>query len=550
MLLINSISTLLIYQICIYYNVASALGLQARSSFTTPADVNQRRLCILRGGNIDSELEPCIEFPENIHEPNHGLLFIDKFCHYHGGYLAAKARDVYGVAIINSLSTYVAGYMTMSAKQEGSSEVPSHLKLKIPSPDELTSWKDKLPFEVLAVICESDSGLEEVELLSEALNVRYHNGFNPARRNKFLMNEVLSKKGLRTVKQRMCSTLDEALGFAIELGVSAEGDTIHKTKNSAVPAAGSNECDLYVGTLGSASNAPLNLSESGKYCVIKPTRGVASDDVCFCSNANDVKKAFEQVHGTSVFGSTQGEKHDSVLVQEFAAGTEYAIDIVSKNGHHKVAALWRYDKRQANGAPFVYFATELVDSQTPEGKVISEYAFKALDALDLRHGLTHSEFIIDADGVRLVEVNCRQHNTNFAPLTMAAIGYNALDLLLASYLGDLPDLPQETEHLRLPWEQVPDLPTTRACGAVVHLVCFQEGELVMINQNILDEIEGLSSVYAMEVYDHFEPGSRIEKTIDIRSDSGWVHLINDDEEQFKKDYNRIVELMSQMFVVK
>jgi hypothetical protein len=82
------------------------------------------------------------------------------------------------------------------------------------------------------------------------------------------------------------------------------------------------------------------------------------------------------------------------LVQEFASGTEYAIDIVSKNGQHKVAALWRYDKRQVNGAPFVYFATELVDSQTPEGELVCDYATKALDALGVKHGMTHSEFIL------------------------------------------------------------------------------------------------------------------------------------------------------------
>lgn len=286
--------------------------------------------------------------------------------------------------------------------------------------------------------------------------------------------------------------------------------------------------------------------------MIKPKRGVASDDVFLCANVNEVKTAFQKIQGTSVFGSISSEKNDHVLVQEFASGTEYAVDIVSKNGQHKVAALWRYDKRQANGAPFVYFATELVDSQTPEGELVCDYATQALDVLGLKHGLTHSEFILDErGGVRLVEVNCRQHNTNFAPLAMAAIGYNALDMLLGAYLGDLPQLPPETEHLRLSWDDVPERPTTRACGAVVHLVCYQEGELVEIKDEILNEIESLPSVYAMEIYDHFQIiGNHIQKTIDIRSDCGWVHLINDDQDQFKKDYDRIVELMPLMFVVK
>jgi biotin carboxylase len=101
--------------------------------------------------------------------------------------------------------------------------------------------------------------------------------------------------------------------------------------------------------------------------------------------------------------------HESVLIQEFAAGTEYAIDIVSKDGEHKVAALWRYDKRPANGASFVYFATEVIDADTEVGKLVCEYVKNALDALDIKWGQTHSEVILGKEP-RLVEVNCRQHN--------------------------------------------------------------------------------------------------------------------------------------------
>jgi hypothetical protein len=111
----------------------------------------------------------------------------------------------------------------------------------------------------------------------------------------------------------MCGSLDEALEFATELGVSAEGDMIDASENDFASTPHSYESDLNVGKLGSASNAPLNRSGNGKYCVVKPTRGVASDDVCFCSNLNDIKGAYERVKGTSVFGSTTGEKHDSVV---------------------------------------------------------------------------------------------------------------------------------------------------------------------------------------------------------------------------------------------
>ena len=50
------------------------------------------------------------------------------------------------------------------------------------------------------------------------------------------------------------------------------------------------------------------------------------------------------------------------LIQEFAKRAGYAVDKVSKNGEHKVAVLWRYDRRPCNNAPFVYFTTEIINA--------------------------------------------------------------------------------------------------------------------------------------------------------------------------------------------
>lgn len=230
--------------------------------------------------------------------------------------------------------------------------------------------------------------------------------------------------------------------------------------------------------------------------------------------------------------------------------------MVSKNGEHKIAALWRYDKRPCNGAPFVYFATEIINSTSPTGKIICEYVEKVLNVLSIKWGLSHVEVILNNTnddgkdyGPILVEVNCRQHNTDFVPLTSISIGYNALDLLLAAYLGDNENLPEDTEHMRIKWDDVPSRSMPRAFAAIVHLVSSVEGEIISINTDALEEIESLPSVLAMEIYEHFSVGNQIQQTIDIRSDSGWVHLMNEDGEQFISDYERIVELMPQMFNV-
>jgi len=475
-----------------------------------------------------------------------GIILVDSFCPFHGRYLDRIAREAYGAGVVNVLSDYLTGYLYF---ERG---ITDHISTRAPrGTQDVKDWVRKIPFDIVGIICESDSGLGDAEKLGVHLGLfpYRHDGFNEARRDKFLMNKCISEHGMRVCRQRLCSSVEDAVKFASELGVVDQHyyeEEDHKTTKIS-----RTSMDIFKsGALGKASNMPAKLSPIGKYCIVKPCRGVASDGVHFCPHIDAVRRAFERVHDSSVFGSTTaGEKNEAVLVQEFAAGTEYVLDIVSKAGEHKCAALWRYDKRSVNGSPFVYFATEVIDAHTPMGKVICEYAMKSLDALGVRWGMSHNEFIVDEDGPRLVEVNCRQHNTDFAPLTTACMGYNALDMLLSAYLGDESDLPLDTAHMRLVWDELPIVPVSRAFGAVVHLVCHVEGIITDIHEEVIEEIGNLPSVVAMEVYPEFSVGSEVEKTINIKSDSGWVHLISDDEEQFQQDYNRIVDLMPLMFSV-
>ena len=357
------------------------------------------------------------------------------------------------------------------------------------------------------------------------------------------------------MRQKLCFTEEEAVDFARELGVENDDDNniLENTNSISSPtwdALGNrnpipSSMLLSDGLLGTGSNIS-SMSNNRAFCVVKPRRGVASDDVHLCASTYSVRKAFSKIFGSIIFASTSesgSNTHNAVLVQEFARGTEYAIDVVSKDGHHKIAALWRYDKRPVNGAPFVYHATELIDATTsPRANEICQYVKSVLDALGIRWGMTHNEVILDENGPRLVEVNCRQHNTDFAPLTTVCVGYNALDMLLAAYLDG------GNKNVLL-WDEVPELPSTKAYCAIVHLVSHVEGIIQEIRHDLFEFISNLSSVRAMELYNHLSVGSTIKKTVDITTDAGWVHLVNDDKEQFQDDYNSIIALMPSLFSV-
>ena len=476
---------------------------------------------------------PCIEVPPIwAGKKKKALVLMDVFSEYHGMYLAHMAKTAYGVATINVFSDYFKGYFQMQQRstsrnkdEEDIANFQQTMSMCMPtltSPAAVNDWCQPLlqDFELVAISCESDSGLADAERLGIALNVTKQNSLviNDARRNKYLMMEAVKKAGIPVVQQRLCATLDDAMEFCQQ-------------------------------TLGLTTD-----DKDDQLVVVKPIRGVASDDVHLCPTLDSVREAFSKIQGSTVFGSPN-QIHDKVLVQEFAVGQEFAIDIVSKSGQHKVAAIWIYDKRPVNNAPFVYYSTKLYDGEL--STQIVEHAKQCLDALKIEWGMTHTEIIITENGPRLVEVNCRQHNMDFLPLTMGGIGYNAFDMLLAAYLGSDDDddekYPSETASQRLDWNTLPDIPSTphRMAAAMVHLVnSAPTGSLSSVNENALMEIQSMNSVLDLEVYGSFlEIGTVITPTIDIRSDAGWVQLVNPDPDALERDYVRIVELMPTLFQV-
>lgn len=529
----------------------------------------------IRGGDNDSSLSssssllsldlpskiPRVEFPESTmiqpfyeqRSTKKVLVLMDSFCDVHGLFLAQRARDMYGVIIVPVYSNYMAGYFRLQHHRGDAPEnIHELLEMCMPSSvEETKEWRALLDemlsmgessngensnyllpprYEIVALVCDSDSGLADAEQLADWLNVTTRNpgGVCEDRRNKYLMMESIQHSGINSVKQRLSTSREEAIEFATSL-----------------------------------------LLTPTDRVVLKPVRGCGSDDVLLCNSIDSVITAFDTIYGSSIFGSP-GQKHDAVLVQEFAVGQEYAIDTVSRDGELKIVAIWKYDKRPANGAPFVYYATNLFDDNSNNDDtnddnsessteticpMLYDYLNSCLHALDIRWGITHSEIIVSADGSpRLVEINCRQHNMDFLLLTMGGIGYNIYDVLLAAYFGnsnnDGANDDDTNKKKRLDWDLIPHIPSKRMNAAMIHLVNSKEGTLKCVNNDALYEIEAMASVGNMEVYNKFlNVGTKIHPTIDIKTDAGWIQLVNPDAEIFNADFQRIIELMPTLFEV-
>ena len=511
------------------------------------------------------------------HQRNKVLILMDSFCEVHGQFLAERARDVYGVATLPVYSDYMRGYFLHLQPDDRPENIEESLSMCMPSSlEEVKEWRSRLDeafalmgvssadnmYELVALVCDSDSGLAHAEQLADWLNVTTRNpgGVREERRNKYLMAESVRSAGIPSLQQRLCRSREEAVEFATSLLLA----TLSPPPSSSTGQS-KNEGEDADDVEDHPSIPPFGLSRSSCFrqnrVVVKPVRGVGSHDVYLCDDLDSVTCAFDKIYGSGIFGSP-GQRHDNVLVQEFAQGQEYAIDTVSRDGELKIVAIWKYEKRPANGAPFVYYATKLFDDNNDDsGKepicpALYAYLKSCLEALDIRWGITHSEVIVTPDGPRLVEVNCRQHNMNFLHLTMGGIGYNSYDVLLAAFFGrnsndvTTGDMPVNIDKNRLEWDLIPDIPTTRMNAAMVHLVNSKDGTLRRVNDEALYEIEAMASVVDLEVYSEFlEVGRQIHPTVDIKSDAGWIQLVHPDPEVFETDFQRIIELMPTLFEV-
>ncbi|RLN89512.1 hypothetical protein BBJ28_00002022 [Nothophytophthora sp. Chile5] len=338
------------------------------------------------------------------------------------------------------------------------------------------------------------AGAETGVLLADQLSEHYGlttNGMrgSAARRNKFLMGEKVRAAGIRAARQLLATKWSQAESFVRQ---------------------------------------ELSLSGADALRVIvKPVESAGSDDVTLCRSMEDVRRAFGRIQGKI---NGLGLENQATLLQEYLDGTEYVVDTVSRAGVHKVVAVWEYDKRAANGAPFVYYGVLL--RAAPAGSLLSavaDYVLRVLDALEIVHGPGHAEVKVVDGQPCLVEIGARCHGGagSYLPIVNRCVGYNHVDCALDAYF----DGPA--------FDRLPERPTQlRAHGCEAMLVTYESGTLTGFPGR--EELEQLPSTISTMFFIH--ENEPLVATVDMFSTPGSVIMVHEDEKQLQRDYERIREL--------
>lgn len=127
------------------------------------------------------------------------------------------------------------------------------------------------------------------------------------------------------------------------------------------------------------------------------------------------------------------------LIEEFAPGSEYSVEYVSWRGEHHFLAV---TKKYTTGAPHFIETGHLQPAGLPDALQARVRAVveRALDALGVENGASHSELKIDRAGqIRLIEIGARMGGDCIgSDLVQLSTGYDFVRMVLDIACGRAP----------------------------------------------------------------------------------------------------------------
>ena len=170
-----------------------------------------------------------------------------------------------------------------------------------------------------------------------------------------------------------------------------------------------------------------------EHVVVKRVRGVGTQGVYLCKGLEEVLAAVEKELSAGVIN---GGEAVALLMQERIIGTEYIVNTVSCNGRHRVTSIWQYDKvKMANGTNAYNYSQTVNRLDVGHSRLVN-YAFDVLDAIGIKYGPVHGEFMVDERGPVLIEVNCRPMGGGMSRKFVEQLfGHHETDCALDAYLN-------------------------------------------------------------------------------------------------------------------
>lgn len=304
---------------------------------------------------------------------------------------------------------------------------------------------------------------------------------------KSAMHQTLIEHGIRGIRGRLVKSVEEAVAFAEELGSA--------------------------------------------HVVVKPTRSAGSQGLKLCSSIEEMKEGVQALlENVNYFG----EKLSDVLIQERIYGTEFFVDTVSRHGKHRLTSIWKYDKIRTERGGYIYNTGESVTELEPGHTELVEYAFSVLEALEVKDGPVHAEYMIDKKGPVLIEVNCRPMGLSMpAEFLNQIIGHHETDFILDAFL----DEKSFEEGLKKPYKLLRK-------GLFKMFITPKETLVEALPVRVI--LKHMRSVFKTSIPEETNQ-YLLPKTEDLNGSAGVVYMVHDDPDVVMTESAFLHELETKYF---
>lgn len=336
----------------------------------------------------------------------------------------------------------------------------------------------------LAILPGTEEGIPLAERLTERLLPHLANDPQRARHraHKALMQQALQEAGVPCLKTHHTASLTDAEGWIRESGLA---------------------------------DASL---------ILKPPMSSGSELVFHVPRYGDWKTTFQ--HILTQPSVLTGLPSETVVLQEEAIGTEYAVGTVSAHGRHALTHLLEYHKTSLGGRKTVYDFVELVAYDPVRMGGLFEYVQQVLDALGVRFGPTHTEVMLTQAGPRLIESSARMIGGPVVSFARAATGSSQADKLAEIYVEGDVRVREYVHHRRV----VP-----------VFIKAVQGGRLQ--NCEVLEAATRLPTFLQKHVW--VKNGDLVPQTVDYLTAIGIIALAGE-REAIQADYQKIRAMESEL----
>ena len=246
----------------------------------------------------------------------------------------------------------------------------------------------------------------------------------------------------------------------------------------------------------------INIDNFKMPVIVKPTDRSGSRGITKVTDIYEINDAVKK--------SAELSFEKKAIIEEFIEGNEYSCECISYHGKHTCLAI---TKKYTTGAPN-FIETGHMQPSDLSDEIIAEVkdeVFKALDALHVKNGPSHSEFKVDSDGnIGIIEIGARMGGDCIgSDLVKISTGYDFLKLTIDVALGKEPVL-------------------ERVCEPKIAVIKF------IFTKEDLDKLDKIKDEFSDSIYYISEMSDFNHKIVDSSSRVGYYILQCKDEEELEK----------------